>query len=161
MQRIDRKLRGLLISAARSQLFNSVLARRIEEQNWHQPLPGDYMNLDGSRSGFALEQVNEVVLQRCRELDIHPSGPLWGRGRPLVTDAVLDLEAEVLKPFADWRNGLEHVGLKQDRRPLRVSVADLAWEFPAPGSCSLSFTLPAGSYATVLLRELIRIPSPS
>jgi tRNA pseudouridine13 synthase len=155
--RIERKLRGLLISAARSQLFNQVLAARMRLGCWNTPLDGDYMKLAGSRSGFAIEVVDEEVLRRCRGLDVHPSGPLWGRGRPKVGGAALDLEQRVLEPFADWRDGLEHVGLEQDRRPLRIAVADLDWNFTDAKTLGLSFSLPAGSYATVLLRELIAV----
>lgn len=158
--RIDRKLRGLLISAARSQLFNEVLAVRIEQGSWNRPQAGDYMKLAGSRSGFPVESVDDVILKRCQEMDIHPSGPLWGRGRPLVSGDVLELEESVLAPYTAWRNGLEHVGLEQERRPLRISFADLSWSFPDKTSLLLKFSLPAGSYATVLLREIIEISSP-
>ena len=154
--KVERKLRGLLISAARSQLFNEVLAERTAQANWDLPLAGDYMRLEGSsRSGFSIEEPDEAIFQRCRELDIHPSGPLWGRGRPIVSGEALNLERGVLEPYAAWRNGLEHVGLEQERRALRVAVADLDWSFPDRTSLRLAFSLPAGSYATVLLRELI------
>ncbi len=76
--RLERKLRGLLISAARSQLFNEVLAARIERQSWDRPRPGDYFKLDGSRAGFPGEEVDETLIDRCRSLDIHPSGPSLG-----------------------------------------------------------------------------------
>ncbi len=155
--RIDRKLRGLLISAARSQLFNAVLAARIEQANWDLPLPGGYMNLAGSRSGFTIQEVDDVIQRRCREMDIHPSGPLWGRGRSLVSGEALALEQLVLEPYADLRHGLEHVGLEQERRPLRIIVGDLKWRFPDSDSLLLEFSLPAGSYATVLLRELLSV----
>ncbi|MES9972558.1 MAG: tRNA pseudouridine(13) synthase TruD, partial [Candidatus Thiodiazotropha sp.] len=83
--RMKRQLRGLVISAVRSQLFNQVLAERIRQGNWNKPMAGDYFKLDGTRSGFAHHQAEEAELtQRCRLQDIHPSGPLWGRGLPLV-----------------------------------------------------------------------------
>ncbi len=113
-----------------------------------------------SRSGFLIEGVDDGILKRCQEMDIHPSGPLWGRGRSLVSDEVLELEKTVLEAYAAWQNGLEHVGLGQERRPLRVSVADLSWSFPEHARLLLEFSLPAGSYATVLLRELLNVSSP-
>lgn len=159
--KIDRKLRGLLISAARSQLFNQVLAARIEQGNWNRAMSGDYMKLVGSRSGFPIEVVDETISKRCRELNIHPSGPLWGRGSPLVSGESLQLEEAVLAPFATWRSGLEHVGLEQERRPLRIKLDDLRWRFPNNRGLLLEFSLPAGSYATVLLRELLTVKSPA
>jgi tRNA pseudouridine13 synthase len=154
--RMKRQLRGLVISAVRSQLFNQVLAERIRQGNWNQPIAGDYFKLDGSRSGFAYDQAEEGELsERCQLQDIHPSGPLWGRGRPLVDGLAGALESQVLIGFESWRHGLEHVGLEQERRPLRVRLADLNWRFSEEGCLELSFFLPAGSFATALLREII------
>ncbi len=161
-RRIDRHLRGLLISAVRSQLFNEVLAARIESGCWAKPLPGDYFILDGSRSGFADDGTDERLGERCRELDIHPSGPLWGRGTPPVTGETAELEQSVLEPFALWRERLEHLGLEQERRSLRLRLDDLAWDFaPEAGALRLDFFLPAGAFATVLLRELLDVWSPT
>ncbi|MEW8506173.1 MAG: tRNA pseudouridine(13) synthase TruD [Candidatus Thiodiazotropha sp.] len=153
---MDRQLRGLTISAVRSQLFNQVLAERIAQGNWNTPLKGDYFSLDASRSGFGDDREDSAALsRRCRIQDIHPSGPLWGRGRPLVKDEAGELEERVLQPFESWRNGLEHVGLKQERRPLRVRLGDLGWQFDSEECLVLSFYLPAGCFATVLFRELV------
>jgi tRNA pseudouridine13 synthase len=153
---IRRHLRGLVISAVRSQLFNQVLAERIAQGTWDTPLQGDYFKLDGSRSGFSDDpQQHTELSQRCRLQDIHPSGPLWGRGLPMVNGRVGELETRVLSAFGNWRDGLETVGLEQERRSLRVRLQDLTWCFNQDGSLDLRFFLPAGSFATVLLRELI------
>ncbi|MES9970251.1 MAG: tRNA pseudouridine(13) synthase TruD, partial [Candidatus Thiodiazotropha sp.] len=95
------------------------------------------------------------LTQRCRLQDIHPSGPLWGRGLPLVDGQTGELEAQALTGFDNWRDGLEHVGLEQERRALRVRLSDLSWHFSEDGSVELSFFLPAGSFATALLREIV------
>ncbi|MCM8854482.1 MAG: tRNA pseudouridine(13) synthase TruD [Candidatus Thiodiazotropha sp.] len=152
---IDRQLRGLMISAVRSQLFNQVLAERIRMESWHTPLQGDYYMLEGSRSGFVDDTEDPHLATRCQQQDIHPSGPLWGRGRSPVSDEAATLETRVLQPFADWRNGLEHVGLSQERRSLRVRLNSLEWCFTDERDLMLDFFLPAGCFATVLLRELI------
>ncbi|MEW8551432.1 MAG: tRNA pseudouridine(13) synthase TruD, partial [Candidatus Thiodiazotropha endolucinida] len=77
------------------------------------------------------------------------------RGRPLVSGQAAELEAKVLLDFEAWRHGLEYVGLEQERRPLRIRLHDLAWQFGRDGCLELRFFLPAGSFATVLLRELV------
>jgi len=45
--------------------------------------------------------------------------------------------------------------LEGERRPLRVPVGDIAWEL-AENRLTLGFSLPKGSYATSLLREIIK-----
>jgi tRNA pseudouridine13 synthase len=160
-RRIDRHLRGLLISAVRSQLFNEVVAARIERQCWNTPLPGDHFLLDGCRSEVADELQEEQLAELCQRLDIHPSGPMWGRGRLPVAQQAAALEQSVLAPFDAWRDRLEHLGLSQERRSLRLRLDDLAWSFEAEGSAlRLGFFLPAGAFATVLLRELLDVSSP-
>ena len=151
--RIDRHRRGLYLSTARALLFNQVLGRRVGDGSWDRALAGEVLHLDGTRSRFRIDEVDEAIVTRLASLDVHPGGPLWGRGEPEVQGACAALEAETLVGFALWRQGLERAGLRRDRRPLRVRVGELwhAWE---GGDLVLAFRLPAGSYATSLLREL-------
>ena len=60
----DRYLRGLYLSCLRSALFNAVLARRVQDHNWDRALAGEALNLDGSRSFFVAEVVDDVILHR-------------------------------------------------------------------------------------------------
>ena len=77
-----------------------------------------------------------------------------------MSGETLALEQTLLEPYGVLRNGLEHVGLQQERRPLRVRVGELRWELPGQDELLLEFSLPAGSYATVLLRELLQVEQP-
>ena len=76
-----------------------------------------------------------------------------------MSGETLLLEQTLLEPYAIFRNGLEHVGLQQERRALRVRLGDLHWALSGRDDLLLEFSLPAGSYATVLLRELVRVES--
>jgi tRNA pseudouridine13 synthase len=156
LTRLSKHMRGLYLSATRSQLFNQVLATRLADGSWNLALPGDQMMLQGSHSLFAVEEVDEALEQRVAQLDCHPTGAMWGRGRVSSSLQVEALENEVLAPFEEWRDGLEWKGLKQDRRPLRTKVADLSWQF-SDETLQLAFTLQAGSYATMVLRELLQV----
>lgn len=152
--------RGYYLSAARAWLFNLVLAERIRRGLWDHALDGDVMNLQGTRSVFTVEAVDDELRHRLATGDIHPTGPMWGRGELPSTGAARDLELSVLADHEDLRKGLEAFALDQERRPLRVMVAELTWQWlPAPGSrqadLQLQFTLPRGSYATALVRELV------
>ncbi|HEY4556261.1 MAG TPA: tRNA pseudouridine(13) synthase TruD, partial [Lysobacter sp.] len=90
-RRVRREQASLLLSAARSELFNRVLAARVERGCWDSPLDGEVWMLDGSRSVFGPQPFDDTLRQRLGAFDIHPTGPLWGRGEPRVTDAVAAL----------------------------------------------------------------------
>lgn len=153
-QAVDRHSRGIMLSAARSQLFNAVLARRVVEASWCRPLPGDMMMLDGSRSVFAYDEHDPLIPERLASMDIHPTGPLWGRGQSLATREALRLEQEVAASLGELPGLLEQAGLEQERRALRLPVRELACVWSDLGA-ELRFLLPRGTYATAVLRELV------
>jgi len=153
-RRADRHLMGLYLSAARSQLFNEVLAARVERGDWHSALPGERLQLRGSHSHFLAETIDERIHARVASGDAQPTGPLLGAGEPLTAAEVAALEAHITAPFAQWQQGLAHAGLKQERRPLVLYPEALRLHWTAPDRLRIQFSLPAGSYATALLREL-------
>ncbi len=155
MRKLPRYRRGLYLSAVRSQLFNEVLGRRIGSQTWDLPLQGDLLSQESDSRLLRVAEVDEAIRSDARALRVHPTGPLWGRGALSSGLAVKELEEQTLADFHAWRHGLEHAGLKQARRPLRVRVGDLGWEWREKDVLELAFQLPAGSYATMVLRELI------
>lgn len=151
----DRRLRGLYLSAARAMLFNRVLAARVRDGSWCRALRGEVLMLEGSHSVFAVEAPDADVLARLIALDVHPTGPLWGRGSSLAAAEVLTMEQAALEPCQDWQQGLERAGLEQSRRALRVAVKALEVAFSEPRTMSVTFELPAGAYATEVMRELL------
>ena len=155
-KRVGRELRALLLSAARSALFNRVLAMRVERDCWDRALDGEVWMLDGRRSVFGPEPWDEALAARLAAFDIHPTGPLWGRGALRTQAAALELEQAALDDAASLalRDGLERAGLEQERRALRVRPAELHWAWPEPRTLRLAFALPAGAYATAVLAEL-------
>lgn len=152
----SRPKRGFYLSAARSLLFNQVLARRIEAGTWNHIIDGDVAQLDGSRSFFVPDPGDTGVAERCAKLDVHPTGPLAGQGDSPVTGTVAALEDRVMSLEPDLVAGLQRFGLRSERRALRMVIQDLEWEWPGPDTLTLSFGLRQGSYATSVLRELIR-----
>lgn len=154
----SRSKRGFYLSAARSFIFNLVLSQRIEEGSWNELIDGDVAMLDGSQSFFRPELDDPGTLQRVRDLDIHPSGPMVGLGDPPVAGRVAELEAAICERESDLLTGLQRFRLEHQRRALRMRVAGLTWHFPSSDQLSLSFSLGQGSYATSVLRELIESP---
>ncbi|MDN3922715.1 tRNA pseudouridine(13) synthase TruD [Roseateles violae] len=131
------KKKGLYLSALRSFLFNEVLALRIQQGLWGKTLPGDVMDEAG-----------------------RPTGPLWGRGRVITSDQAQALEMGVAERHASLCDGLEHAGLDQERRALVASPMEMSWEWPQVDQLVLSFSLPAGNYATSVLNEILRSTEP-
>ena len=153
-RRVDRAKRSIYLSAARSYLFNLLLAERVKLGNWNAPLNGEVWMLEGTKSIFGPEPMNDDIAARCAAMDIHPTGPMWGAGELRSQGAVLGLESQlpVLQP--ELCKGLEKAELRQERRALRLLAKNLSWRFPADDELQLSFELPPGAYATSILAEL-------
>jgi tRNA pseudouridine13 synthase len=131
------KKKGIYLSAVRSFVFNEVLALRIQQGLWGETLPGDVMDEAG-----------------------RPTGPLWGRGRVITTDQAQVLENAVAERHATLCGGMEYAGLDQERRALVASPAEMSWEWPQANQLVLTFTLPAGTYATSVLNEILSTTEP-
>jgi tRNA pseudouridine13 synthase len=155
-RRVARAQRSHLLSAARSQLFNRVLAARVEAGDWDAALDGEVWMLDGSRSVFGPLPFDTALAARLAAFDIHPTAPLWGRGELRTTGHAQALERDALADpeSTRLRAGLEAAGLRQERRATRLRPSDLAWDWPEPATLELRFALPAGAYATSVLAEL-------
>jgi tRNA pseudouridine13 synthase len=148
--------RGLALSAARSLIFNALLAERIAAGTWECAQPGEPVGLDGSGSWFIAVADDLHLAARLDALDVHPTGALWGRGDPPGSGPGKLLEQSVAARFPVFAAGLAAAGLVQERRTLRVRVRDLAWQLDG-AVLELAFELPAGAYATAVLRELLAV----
>jgi tRNA pseudouridine13 synthase len=163
--RVDRHRRGLLWSAARSALFNLVLAERVRQANWTEILPGEVVQLAGSHSIFLAEDDDLTDLQvRAADWDLHPTGPLPGRGglAPATVAAMLEASALSAGPIIagaagdglHWAQCLAEQGLDAARRPLRARPENLTSHWQDTQTLVLSFFLPAGAFATICVEGL-------
>ncbi len=156
MESVDRELKSLLLSTVRSHLFNQVLSARVADGSWNQVVPGDVMIVAGGRGQFPADEPDQLLKERAEIQEVHPSGPLCGRpGRSLRPGLkAAELENTALADEGRWQQGLIRFGLEQGRRPLRLKVQNLQWQYSSQ-VLRLTFSLPAGSYATTVLRELL------
>jgi tRNA pseudouridine13 synthase len=162
-RRLGRDDRGLALSAARSWLFNTVVALRVRDGTWNRALAGDVMQLDGRRALFRAEAADAETARRCDAGEIQPTGPLPGRDAPTAvapTGLPARLEDACLAAHRAWVDGLARQGVESDRRALRAMPRDLAWSRDGD-ALELRFFLTAGAFATALLRELVGSPGPS
>jgi tRNA pseudouridine13 synthase len=98
--------------------------------------------------------VDDTLRSRCARLEIHPTGPLWGRGAPETHGAVRELELAVAATFPAECRACAGAGMRQERRSLRLAVQELRAETESQ-AVVLHFRLGRGSFATAVLRELI------
>jgi tRNA pseudouridine13 synthase len=155
-RRFNRNQLNILLSAVRSWLFNRVLAARVDRGDWERVIPGDVVQLDGTRRLFVPEPDDADIPERAATLDIHATGPLVGRPSraPEATDEAASVETAALDDTEFWRDGLCRAGLDADRRALRVRVPDLEWAFEGE-DLVVGFGLESGAYATSVLREAV------
>ncbi|WP_416307937.1 tRNA pseudouridine(13) synthase TruD [Neptunicella sp. SCSIO 80796] len=151
----NRNKRSMCISALRSWLFNQTISHRIGEKLFSQPIAGDVMKLAGSNSFFVAEQIDDVIEQRIQSGDIQLSAPLWGTGKLASSGTVAELEQRVATEYSSIANTLEKLKLVQERRAIDVKPANLDWKLDA-NTLTIAFDLPAGCFATSILRELIQ-----
>ncbi|MBA2778403.1 tRNA pseudouridine(13) synthase TruD [Billgrantia kenyensis] len=155
-KRDDRE--GMLLSAARSFLFNEQLAMRMVDGNWRRLVPGDVAMLDGTASQFAVETVDADLIERAERLDLHPTGVLWGAGESRAASEAAQYERTLAERHAALCEGLVQAGVGLSRRALRMRL-DQPRLVCEEGVAQLDFHLPRGSFATAVLRELIAHPA--
>lgn len=150
----DRALRGFLLSAARSHVFNLALAARVQDGSWNHLLPGESVLLDGRRSFFRAAEIDSILEGRCTAMDVHPSGPLAGRGAAASSGQAAAVEEAAIAAESHLVGWLASQGLDHERRSLRLPVRELAWSFEG-SDLLLEFVLPKGTFATAVLHELL------
>ena len=161
---IDEKLRKLWISALQSRVFNEVVARRISAID--RLIDGDLAYLHENGACFQVESV-ETEQPRCDAFEISATGPLVGYRMTPPKGEALAIENDVLAKDglspASFRTS-DYGRIKGARRPIRVKSKDI--ELVGGGDefgpyITVAFSLPAGSYATVLMGELMKVESES
>jgi tRNA pseudouridine13 synthase len=154
-RRLSRQQASLYFSAARSYLFNEVLAQRIADANWQMPLAGEVFMLNRSNSVFQ-QATDAELLARFDCGDIHLSGPLAGcESALLATAAVFELERSVLARHEQLVDYLIASKVESARRSLRLLPDDFKAAEIDTGVWRFSFALSKGCFATSLMRELV------
>lgn len=155
-KRSKREQRSLYLSAIRSFLFNQILAERVSRQNWNELLPGEICQLNLSNSKFSVDLIDKELRKRIHDGDIHATGLLCGESAADGGGSG-QLEKRVVERYPDLLKILANYGIRSDRRALRAYPQNLKCFFLDNNVLYLQFNLPAGSYATSLLREIMVI----
>ncbi len=152
--RLPRHKKSIYLSAIRSFLFNQVLAERVRRGDWNTIIDGDLAMLDGTQSIFPCEKPDAEIEDRARRLDIHPTGPMPGEKGTQPGGSAAGIERMVLGNWPQLTELLKTQRVEASRRALRLYPAGLEWRFDGL-DLGLAFTLPPGSYATTVLREIL------
>ncbi len=146
----NRQKKSMYLSAARSYIFNEVIAARIAQGLWGKTLAGD---IDVANN--ATDQARQAT------------APMWGRGRLNSKEDTLILEKTVSGPNHELCDGMEFAGLKQERRDIVSNIENMQWQWledesgqPGALSLNISFALAAGHYATSVLQEFMQVTEP-
>lgn len=156
----DRLLRGLLLSAVRSHLFNAVVAERMAGGTWNKALAGEIYGFPDNGTLLLIENQRGDEIQRFMDGKVEITAPLWGIGDLHSATAVRELETKIMSRFPEMTAGLETAGLRQERRVMRLRPVNPSFQILPDGDLQLTFDLPRGTYATTLLRELAFLDEP-
>ena len=135
-------------------MFNLIVSKRMELNLAQQILVGDVLQLNGSHSWFVVDESEDLaqLQQRLAQQDVLLTAPLIGEEEKSAVDFEHEIFAQHQALFALMRQER----MKAARRPILMQPQQFQWKFE-PNGLRLQFDLPAGSYATALIRELVNV----
>ncbi|MEN4930578.1 tRNA pseudouridine(13) synthase TruD [Erwinia billingiae] len=153
----ERNKRSILFSAARSAMFNQVASDRLAQQgSLTTVMAGDALQLTGRGSWFVAEEAELETLQaRVDNDELRLTAPLPGSGAWGTLQDALDFEQRSLATETELITLLEREKVDAARRAVLVKPRDLRWDWQDNVTVELTFWLPAGSFATTLVREVL------
>lgn len=153
----DRNKRSLLLSAARSALFNQVTSARLQQQGGlSQVMSGDALQLTGRGSWFVAQPEELDALQaRVDQHQLRITAPLPGCGEAGPQADALAFEQQALAEATLLLSLITRERVDAARRAMLVVPRELCWNWWDEVTLEMSFWLPAGSFATSVVRELL------
>jgi tRNA pseudouridine13 synthase len=155
-QRSDRRMDRFFISALQSELFNAWLLARMTDGLYARVLGGDVLH----KLGGGMFTCEDAVVDEPRLLagELFVTGPMFGtKMRAAVGDAG-EREAQILAAAGLTREDFAKVAqiAEGTRRDASIAVRESAIRTLDDGSLEISFALPAGAYATAVMREVMK-----
>ncbi len=149
----DPRVRRFLTSSVQSAVFNRFVSLRLERGLFTAVISGDMAKKHTTGGVFMVEDA-AAETPRAQAGEISATGTLFGKKvKPLTLDAGV-LEQEALASFDLTPQAF--VSRRGDRRLTRVFPTDASIT-PEEDGYSVTFALPKGSFATSVLREIMRV----
>jgi tRNA pseudouridine13 synthase len=152
---MNKNILRLYLSAYQAEFFDRQVQMRLDSLDilW----PGDIAYIHASGACF---RVDDPAAEQARAdaFEISPTGLMPGKKAMLARGQAGILEEALLdKERMDDTHytGLKGLQLSAERRPLRINAANITCS-AEDSSLILEFSLPAGSYATSLIREIVK-----
>ncbi len=149
----NRWLRRFLVSSYLSHLCNRYLAKRLNEDNFTKLLNGDLAKKHDTGGVFTVENAQSEQ-PRFERGEISFTAPIYGYKMREAKYEAKELEDSIFAEAGVTLDDLRRVGADGTRRLGRLLPEIAVSEHPE--GVTLSFTLPAGGYATVVLREYMK-----
>ncbi|NHB93086.1 tRNA pseudouridine(13) synthase TruD [Photorhabdus cinerea] len=153
----ERNKRSFYLSASRSAMFNTVASARILRDQQRQVINGDALQLTGRGSWFVANEAELPELQqRVIDGELQITAPLPGDGELGTQYQSAAFERQCLQPYQSLWELVKRERVDCSRRAILVQPQNLSWEWLDNGTVKISFWLPAGSFATSVVREIIK-----
>ncbi|MDU4223859.1 MAG: tRNA pseudouridine(13) synthase TruD [Enterobacter asburiae] len=155
-QRFDRNKRSFWLSAARSALFNQIVSERLKKPDANQVVVGDALQLAGRGSWFvAMAEEMADVQSRVDAKALMITAALPGTGDWGTQGDALAAEQSAVADAPELQSLLVREKVEAARRAMLLYPQQLSWNWWDDVTVELRFWLPAGSFATSVVRELI------
>ncbi len=152
----DRNKRSFWLSAARSALFNQIVSERLKKTDFNQVVDGDALQLAGRGSWFVATREEQAELQtRVEAKTLMITASLPGSGEWGTQRDALAFEQQAVADAPDLQALLVREKVEAARRAMLLYPQKLSWNWWDDVTVELRFWLPAGSFATSVVRELI------
>lgn len=152
-----RKLeRKLLVSVLQSWLFNEALADRLRDGLFDRPAAGDLLRKEETGGLFTTDDLDEAA-RRMADWEISATGPMFGPRMRWPEGEAREREAALLERMGVENDHIARFGRAGEgtRRPYRVRPGRVEVESEGD-ALRVGFDLPSGSYATAVMREVLK-----
>lgn len=152
----DRNKRSFALSAARSALFNLLVSERLKKPDFNQVVDGDALQLAGRGSWFVATTEELAELQRrVNDKELMITAALPGSGEWGTQREALAFEQAAVAAETELQALLVREKVEAARRAMLLYPQQLSWNWWDDVTVEIRFWLPAGSFATSVVRELI------